>query len=113
MTFQGVPTFLADEKAHRKRMATAINQLTQGKFNCTSSITLRVSQTTTSVIDSRIGISSAILLTPLTANASTAYNSGIYITNQIPSVGTTPGSLTLNHASSAHTDQNFTLTILG
>jgi hypothetical protein len=112
-SIQGVPLNLPNEKMHRMRMATAINQIVQGKMNVNQTVTLRASHTTTTVTDARIGPNSAILLTPTAAHAATAYVAGIYVTNQLPSVGTTPGSLTLNHASSANTDQTFTLTILG
>lgn len=113
MAFPGVPEYLADERQHRTRMAKVINTLNLGKMNVAQAITLNTSQTTTVVKDARIGINSAILLTPLTANAATAYTAGWYVTDQLPSLGSTPGSLTLNHANSANTDQNFTLTILG
>ena len=111
--FPTVPDYMVDEKKHRKLIAQSIQSITQGKINVNQTITLRASNTTTVIQDARISSYSAILLTPLTAHAATAYVAGIYVTNQMPANGTTPGQATLNHASSANIDQNFTLTILG
>ena len=106
-SFQGVPIDMQNEQAHRRRMAVAINSILQGKINAVTSVTLNKSATTTTVIDPRIGVNSAFLLTPLTADAATAYVAGIYFTGQ------QNGQVTLNHASSSHADQNFNLTIIG
>lgn len=107
MSFQGVPIDMTDEHSHRRRMAVAINSILQGKINAVTAITLNKSATTTTVNDPRIDVNSAFALTPLTADAATAYIAGIYFNNQVN------GQVTLNHASSSHTDQNFNLTIIG
>lgn len=113
MGYPVVPENSNNSNEHRRLIARAVNGILKGKMNVAQSITFNPSATTTVINDARIGAASAVLLTPLTANAATAYVAGWYVTNQLPGVGTTSGSLTLNHASNAAIDQNFTLTILG
>lgn len=105
--FPGVAKMLADEKEHRRQIAQVVNdQLNRGKFNCTISVTLNASATTTTLTDERIGYGSYVDFMPTTANAATA-KASIYVTNRIK------GSLTINHASNAAVDQIFTVVILG
>ena len=105
--FPGVPKSLPDEKNHRMQMAEMLNdRVNKGKINCTSTVTLTASSTTTSLIDDRIGAYSYVDFMPTTANAATA-KAAIYISNR------NKGSLTINHASNAAVDQTFTIVILG
>jgi len=64
----------------------------------TGKVTLTASATTTTVLDSRVGYSSVIVLTPLTANAA-AENP--YISN------ITNGNFTITHSNTAATDKDF------
>jgi hypothetical protein len=105
--YDGVPEMETDQVEHRRKMARKINGLNQGKFNATIDVTLRASQTTTTVTDARIAATSFLMWMPQTANASTAERAGIYVT------GRTKGSAVLNHASNAATDQTFTVLIIG
>lgn len=107
-SFPGIPKLLPDEKEHRRQIAQMLNdRVNRGKFNCTISVTLAVSPaTTTTLTDERIGYTSYVDFMPTTASAATAKQS-IYVTNLIK------GSLTINHAANAATDQTFVAVILG
>jgi hypothetical protein len=83
-----------------------VNRLMIGRLNATRDVTLTASATTTTLTDSRLGPNSFIGFMPQTANAKTAL-ANIYVT------GRTKGSATINHASSANTDQTFTVLIVG
>jgi len=82
-------------------IAQVVNGLLKGQLNNQIEVTLRASQTTTTLTDPRLGTDSNIHLTPLTANAATAYLAGWYISAR----GT--GTMTITHASSADADQDF------
>lgn len=84
-----------------------INALVNGKMNVSDvlTVTLRANQTTTTLVDSRIGFFSVIGLEPVTANAAVARASLWY--------ETTSGSATLHHASDAAVDQDFKYFVLG
>lgn len=90
-----------------RKTADAVRGAMQGKLNCVLDVTLRASQTTTVVTDSRIGPFSYIEPMALTASASAAKVAGIWCN---PTVA---GSVTLNHASNAATDQNLRLIVIG
>lgn len=106
-SYQPVATAGANEAAHRTQIAEALNRILAGGINCTTTITLTANATTTTFKDPRIGGFSYIAFMPTTANASTAEKAGIWISAQ------QKGQCTINHASSANTDQNFTVSILG
>lgn len=90
-----------------RRIYDAIRGIQAGKLNCTTTVTLTASATTTTLTDPRIGAESWIGLTPLTANASTAEKAGVYVSARAQ------GSATLTHASSANIGQDFSVAILG
>ncbi len=93
--------------AYLARVRDVLRGVQAGKLNCTTTVTLRASQTTTTLTDARIGPESWIGLVPLTANASTAEKAGVYVSARAE------GSATLTHASSADTGQDFSVAILG
>ncbi len=70
------------------------------------SVTLRASQTTTTLTDTRIGPDSVIALTPLTANAAGALG-GLYVSDRVA------GSATLTHASTVAVDKTFAYAVIG
>lgn len=78
----------------------------QGKINAGSTVTLRASQTTTTLTDDKIGSDSVILFMPTTANAKTAA-ANLYVSAR------TSGSATLTHASNAAVDQTFGYVVIG
>lgn len=113
-SFQAVPEFLPDEKEHRRQIARAVRGMIQGKINVVFPVTLRASQTTTTIQDSRISAYSAVVpAMATTANGAAAIAAGIYVTNLMPQTANTPGSAIIHHASNAATDQNITFLIIG
>jgi hypothetical protein len=87
-------------------LSRAVRNALQGKLNCTGSITLTASSTTTTLSDARIGAASVILFMATTANAATAA-AALYVSAR------TRGSATLTHASSANVDQTFAFIVIG
>jgi hypothetical protein len=101
-----LPTSTTNPLAWIVRAATAINGLLRGKANTSFTVTLAPSAVSTTIYDSRIGLTSFIGLQPQTAHAQTALLAGIYVV---------PGAAqaTINHASNAASDQTFAGCILG
>lgn len=92
-----------------KRIAESVNNILKGKQNVVLDITLTAGAASTDIIDPRIGVFSALLLQPLTANAAAALYAAPYV---IPSAQV-DGRVTLAHVNDANTDKNFHLVILG
>lgn len=85
-----------------------VNGLLDGKFNVSAvlTVTLRDSQTTTQLIDERIGYFSVVILTPITQDAADIGAPGLWYE-------TTAGSATLHHVSDASTSMTFKYCVLG
>ena len=74
---QVVPEFWkGDEEEHRRKMATAINQLQKGVTNNHFAVTLEVNATTTEVTHPPVRPGSAVHLTPGSASAATSFAEG-------------------------------------
>lgn len=89
-----------------RQVAEVVNQMMDGKTNNTGTVTLRASQTTTTLADLRIGVNSVILFMPTTANAAGALSS-LFVSargNQ---------TATLTHASNTQTDKTFAYCVIG
>jgi hypothetical protein len=84
-------------------MVASINQA--GKLNCTGSVTLTASATTTPT-DPRIGAESVILFMPTTANAASAMDA-LYVSAR------ETGEATLTHDSAADEDRTFGYIVIG
>lgn len=79
-----------------------------GKVNVTLDVTLVANAASTTVTDARIGYYSAILFSPLSADAAAEIGNGtLYVSSQ------QSGQAVLTHANNAQTDRNFRLAILG
>lgn len=104
--YPSVPDFLPNQKEHLRQIAVRLNDVTQGKINSTIDVTLRNGQTTTTLTDPRIYATSVLWASPLTANAA-AIQASVWYSAQIK------GSATINHSSTANTDQNFRIGIIG
>jgi|DEB0MinimDraft_6_1074348.scaffolds.fasta_scaffold02758_2 hypothetical protein len=104
--FPLVPLSMPNTGQHLRLVSTSLNNTINGKLNSTGTVTLTASNTTTTLTDARIGGNSVVLFMPTTANASTA-SSSLYVS------ATGNGSATLNHASSANTDQTFSYCVIG
>lgn len=109
-----VPLTHHDEKAHRRIIAGAINEIENGKITSTGTVTLTASAATTSVTDRRVGIDSYINFMPRTANAAAELAAGtMYVKTTDVITTTDPPTFTINHANNAQTDRTFTYVILG
>lgn len=86
--------------------AEAINRHNQGKFNASLDVTLTANAASTTITDARISRESALVLSPLTANAAAA------LATTYPSFQGS-GSAVLAHANNAQTDKSFRIAILG
>tara|TARA_R100001015_G_C4507069_1_gene79868 strand:+ start:49 stop:378 length:330 start_codon:yes stop_codon:yes gene_type:complete len=104
--FPIVPISIPDHDLHLRLVSTSLNSTIDGKLNSTGSITLRASQTTTTLTDERIGGNSIILFMPTTANANTA-KANLYVSSRGEKTAT------LTHASSANADQTFGYIVIG
>ena len=111
---QVVPLYMPNEVEHRRQLAQGVNSTKNGKINATLDVTLAVSATSTVIQDARIGSDSAIIpAMAKTAHAASAIAAGIYVDTIVPPIGSTPGSATVHHASSANTDQTIRFLIIG
>lgn len=105
----GTSVYSASQAAHGnwvRQIVEILNNMLKGKLNVTIGITLTPSATTTTISDARIGPSSAILLSPLTANAAAAL--GTTYLSQV-----TGNSATITHASNSQVDRTFVAVIIG
>lgn len=101
----GVIPDLTDEREHRKQIARQVNLLMNGKSGNSMSVTLTPSAMSTTVIDPRISVSTALHLTPTTADAAAALPSIFVVC--------TAGQAVIHHAAAAAADQTFTISIQG
>lgn len=89
-------------------MASAINNLFQGKSDAAGSVTLGASVATTDVTDPRVGADSVITFMPKTANAAAEIGAGgMYVSSR------GDGAFTITHANNAQTDRDFEYSISG
>lgn len=87
------------------RVASAIN-LIMGKINNGAALTLTHGATSTQMVDARLSAFSILTFMPMTANAA-AIQSSIWVDGQ------GKGHATVHHASTANTDQDFSIGIAG
>ena len=98
---------LVDDRQHRRQIAYQLNDATRGLLDCTLSVTLDANEATTTVIDSRISLSTAPLLVATTANAAAEIAAGgLYVTP-------TKGQCVITHANNAETDRTFQMALVG
>lgn len=108
MTYQAVPVTYADEKAHRRVLAEAINRILQGKINCFIEFTSDHDQPSTVIQDARISAYSVLVFMPTTANAATDL-ANLYV----PETSMLSGQATVFHSNAATTDRSYRVGILG
>ena len=104
--FLNVPVSMPNQAQHLRLISNTVNNTLDGKLNSTGDVTLRASQTTTTLTDARLGGNSIILFMPITANGRTGLN-GMYVSARAE------GSATLTHASSSNADQNLSYCVIG
>lgn len=95
----------ANEREHRREIATKLNLALQGRLNITGTVTLVNGTTSTVITNPNIWSGTVIALTPLSSAAATAHGS-VYISAR------SAGTLTLTHANPG-ADSLFAYTILG
>lgn len=88
------------------RVVQAIRELFMGRSNAVGEVTLRASQTTTTVTAINCGPDSKVFLMPTTANAAADFAS-CYIS------AVAAGSFTITHPSDADVDKTFFWVALG
>lgn len=108
MAIRTVPTTWREAAEWSRFLATAINQLMEGRSNGFGTVTLTANQATTTLTDVRIGTDTVLSFMATTANAAAEIGAGgLY-------VGTiTGGSATITHANNAQVDRTFTYSIQG
>jgi hypothetical protein len=92
--------------AYLRRIYDVIRGMQAGKLNCTATVTLTASDTTTTLTDARIGAESVILFMPTTASAASAMDA-LYVSAR------ETGAATLAHDSAADEDRTFSIAIIG
>lgn len=91
-----------------RRIVDTVNNTQKGKLNAVASVTLAANADSTVIVDVRISAYSALLFSPLTANAAAEQAGGaFYISSQ------GDGTATVRHANNANTDRNYFLLIVG
>jgi len=96
-----------DEKDPRK-VATAINQLAQGRSNAVGTVTLVANAASTVVTAKNCGAGSVVLLSPLTAHAAAELGNGTIYVSAVAN-----GAFTLAHANNAQADRTFGYVAMG
>jgi hypothetical protein len=91
------------------KQATLINKLVGGRINSVGTVTLTNGGTQTLLSDNHIQGTSLLFFQARTANAAAVAASLWYDAGSIPAGG---GTVTLNHASSAHGDLSFGYLVL-
>lgn len=106
----GAEARLGDVVVWARRVVNVVNGALGGKLNVTGSVTLVSATTQTILADPRLGLDSAVLFDPVTANAAAELAAGtFYCLN----TGRMNGQWTLTHANGASGDRTFRYVILG
>ena len=108
--FPAPPINLQDEEMHRRQIATSVNQMLTGKSNNVLDVTLASSSAYTTITDARIGIHTALIFTPTTANASAEIGAG---TIYVVTTSRVNGSVAVTHANNSQTDRTFKVILVG
>lgn len=95
-------------EANPVKIIQAIRDLFAGRSNAVGTVTLRTSQTTTTVTALNCGAGSRVFLMPTTANAAAEFGAGSIYVGTVAS-----GSFTITHASNANADKTFFWVALG
>lgn len=90
------------------KITSAIRELGQGRTNAAGSVTLRASQTTTTVSAPNCGAGSAVFLFPATSNAAAVVASTYVLSSNV-----TRGQFIVTHPSDSNADKTFYWVALG
>ena len=108
MALEIQPTTWRNTAEHLRKLATAINQMADGRVNCFGSVTLTASAASTVVSDLRVGTDSVITFMPTTANAAAEIGNGTMYVGTV-----TAESFTITHANNAQNNRTFRYHIAG
>jgi hypothetical protein len=100
------PTTWADDREHRRRIASLTNRLVDGQSNNAGTFTLTPSAATTTVSDPRAGRDSVVVWMPTSSTAAADVGS-MYVS------GRTQGTFTITHANSAQSSRVFEYALIG
>ncbi len=106
MSFQNVPQAWSNLRDHLQKLAIGINALGDGRSNAVGTVTLRASETTTTISDDRIGPDSVLSFMPTTSTAAAAMDV-LYISAR------GKGTATITHDSDAASDRTYSYCIQG
>jgi hypothetical protein len=105
---QTVPEFWeGDEKEHRRKLATAVNQLQKGVTNNHYAVTLEAGETTTEVMHPPVRPGAGVQITPGSASAAVSFAAGVIW------VEAENEKAIIHHDSTSDTDRLFHLTFSG
>jgi hypothetical protein len=99
--------WLPDGDQHRRQLAQVLGNVSKGAIDCTLSLTLQPNSATTTFIDPRISLSTAVVMVPTTATAATEAGAGALYA--VPE----KGQVVIHHANSAVATRTFTLALIG
>ena len=106
-SYQAVPVSMEDEEEHRRKLASIVNNLSQGKGNFTGLATLNAAgATSTTVSDARCGPNSVILIMPVGDRAAAALDTWAVQTRA-------KGSFTVTSPAGGTTSCTFAYAIFG
>lgn len=103
--FPFVPEKVSVEATFLRLLMKAVNRALGGKLNCTGTVTLAASVTTTTMPDTRCLAGSVVLLQPTTAHAAAELPTAYIVASD--------GSFVIHHANNSQTDRAFNYAILG
>ena len=108
--FPAPPIGSPDEEYHRQQISQSVNQVLTGKTNNVLDVTLTASAASTTITDARIGVNTALIFTPATANASAEIGAG---TIYVVTTSRVNGSVAVTHANNSQTDRTFKVVLVG
>jgi hypothetical protein len=109
MSFPSVPTTFEDKNEWLRRIALTVNRLLKGKMNCTGSVTLTNSTTSTTVAlqAGQLGESTVVLLSPVTSDAAAEFS-----TMYVSARDVLNNTFTITHSNDT-TTRTFSYVLLG
>lgn len=107
-TRTGVPGWKKDGARHRREIVTWGEQSQIGHIACTGTVTLLANATSTTVTDTRAGVSSFIEFMPTTLNAAgEKANGNLYVQTRDKQL------FVITHTNAPSTDRTFTYLVIG
>lgn len=97
-----------NERKHRQALARGVRSAMRGQSNNTMSVTLDANVPTTTIVDPRISISTALVMTPVTAHAAAEMASGnLWVEPPVKETAV------IHHTNSVQSDRTFQVALVG